>query len=320
MSVVKSNPIIIWRLLDGKPGHENQSLGLVNSIKRKVSCESYDISVKGKLEPLINYVSAMWPFGRELPYPDLIVGAGHGTHMHMLAAKKAYGGSSIVLMQPSFPVSWFDLCLIPEHDAYQGRGRHIETRGVLNALNSDGEHHTDKALIMIGGHSRHYEWETDNLIAQIYQLLDHNPTINFTLTTSRRTPIEFLTNFSNQKFDNLEIVPFDKTPPDWIKQQLAESSIAWITEDSVSMIYESLTARVAVGILNVPINHESRVTRGIEKLIHNKYVVRFDNDAQYKNDLHPIAGFMEADRCADQILKALINNPSVISQPTFAKI
>ncbi len=317
VQVASNPPLVIWRLLDGKPGHENQSLGLVNAIKRKTNCESYDISVNGNLEALMHYLSAMWPFGRGLPYPDLIIGAGHGTHIHLLAAKKAYGGHSIVLMQPSLPVAWFDLCVIPEHDAYHGDGHYIETRGVLNTLNNTGVHHADKALIMIGGPSRHYEWDTKNIITQIDQLLIQNPAITFTLTTSRRTPPAFLAEIAQFKHQHLIIVPFDQTPPNWVKAQLADVAFAWITEDSVSMIYESLTAHVAVGTLNLKTKHENRVTKGVNQLVNNRFVVRFDAQSHYKSLLRAVPGFMEAERCATLILNAQIHKPIFSpAQPT----
>ena len=27
--------MVVWRIVDGKPGHDNQSLGLVNALKQK---------------------------------------------------------------------------------------------------------------------------------------------------------------------------------------------------------------------------------------------------------------------------------------------
>jgi mitochondrial fission protein ELM1 len=50
----------------------------------------------------------------------------------------------------------------------------------------------------------------------------------------------------------LTIVPFAATSPDWLPTQLARADQAWVTADSVSMVYEALTAGAAVGVLDVP--------------------------------------------------------------------
>ena len=34
MQDASTQPLVVWRLMDGKPGHESQTLGLVNALKR----------------------------------------------------------------------------------------------------------------------------------------------------------------------------------------------------------------------------------------------------------------------------------------------
>ena len=310
------DPIIIWRLTDGKPGHQSQSQGLVNALKRKMACQSFDIPVSGRLQPVFDLLSTTWPAGHGLPLPDLIIGAGHRTHIHMLAAKKVYGGQTIVLMQPSLPVAFFDLSLIPEHDYYQGRGNVLETRGVLNPIHATGAHHTDKGLIMIGGPSKHCDWNENHITSQITQLCKQNTRIHYTLTTSPRTPANFATHMLGFKLANLTIVPFEETDRNWVSRQLAASYSAWISEDSVSMVYEALTANTAVGILNMPIKRDNRVSRGLSKLVGEGYAVRFDSLGHYKNRLQAVPGFMESERCADWIAKHWLDGvPQAQPQP-----
>lgn len=316
-SVLKTdNPLIIWRLIDGKPGHENQSLGLVNALTNNVDCQCFDIKVSNAVEALFNLLTATWGLASGLPVPDLIVGAGHATHLHALAAKRAFGGKTIVLMQPSFPVSWFDLCLIPQHDAYRGGGKYLETRGVLNPIKPDGEHHQNKSLIMVGGPSKHCKWDTANLVAQVYELVKQNQRIEYTLTTSRRTPKDFVSAVKRIHFSNLNIVPFGETQSGWVASALAASASAWVTEDSVSMVYESLTANVAVGLLNLHAIRESRVTRGVKHLVNQGLVTRFDFQGFYQNRLRPVQGFTEANRCSHWILQRWMQ-PRLTQKPAF---
>lgn len=302
MNISPNSPMIIWRLTDGKPGHESQTAGLIKALQRKLNCKVIDIKVKGRLQPLVSLISSHWPQGAGLPLPDLIIGAGHRTHLHMLAAKRAYGGRTIVMMQPSLPVHLFDLCILPEHDQYQGSGKVLETRGVLNIINAKGEHHEDKALIMVGGPSKHFNWNEQSLLAQISQITRQNPEIDFTLTTSRRTPAEFTAQVKQIKSTNLIVIPVEETQPGWVAQQLADSAYAWISEDSVSMVYEALTAQVAVGLLNMQMRKANRISYGMNQLVSHNLLCRFDSLGHYKNKLRPAIGFMEAERCSNWLL------------------
>lgn len=301
MTISASSDTIIWRLIDGQPGHESQSLGLARALKRIRPCELIDIPVSGKLAPLAHWLNGVWPSGAGLPRPDLIIGAGHRTHFQMLAAKRAFGGKTVLMMQPSLPVRLFDLCLIPEHDAYTGGGRFLETRGVLNPLGAMGPHHADQSLIMLGGPSKHCGWDNPRLMHQLSKLLSDNPGIHYTLTTSRRTPADTLQAAELLKAANLDVVPWEKTGSGWIAQRLAGVGSAWISEDSVTMVYEALTARVAVGTLPVPVRRPNRVSNGLQKLLNDRLIVRFDENKAYQQTMRPINGFIEADRCAEWI-------------------
>ena len=224
-SLNQDSQLTIWRLVDGKAGHESQSLGLVNALSSKANCQHFDIKVNHAFEGLISLFTSSWSLGAGLPLPDLIIGAGHATHLHALAAKRVYGGKTIVLMQPSLPVSLFDLCLIPQHDQYRGGGEYIETRGVLNPIKPEGIHNENSALIMIGGPSKHCEWDTLKLIAQVYELVNHSPQTKYTLTTSRRTPQDFVSAVKRIHFPNLEIVPFEETGKGWVAHKLSECGL-----------------------------------------------------------------------------------------------
>lgn len=296
------NKTIIWRLVDGKPGHESQSLGLVMSLKAKLPCQCFDISIAGKRFAIINYLKVKWLLGKGLPLPDLIIGAGHRTHLHMLAAQKSYGGKTIVLMKPSLPASLFDLCLIPEHDNFQGIGNVLKTKGVLNPIKTVGPHHKNRALIMIGGPSKHFGWDADQLIGGIKAISKANSDVQYTVTTSRRTPIDFIALLRNLKSENVKIIPFSSTSKDWIAKQLSNSSSAWVSEDSVSMIYEALTARVAVCLLPMPIKKKNRISQSMLSLVEQGFLVRFDKNGEYQRNMKPALGFIEADRCADWVL------------------
>lgn len=310
-----NSSLIIWRLIDGKPGHEKQTLGLVNAIAKRTAVDCYDIPVKPSLFTWVNYLAGRWHKGSRLPLPDFIVGAGHHTHIHMLAAKKAYGGQTVVLMSPSVSASLYDFALIPEHDQYQGRGNIIETRGVLNPMQPQGEHDENRVLILIGGPSKHYGWDNRSVVDQIKALIHQQPEKQFVLTTSRRTPADFVNVLAKENLSRLTVVPVTKTPTGWVEQELAKAGSAWISEDSVSMVYEALTAQVAVGLIGVEKLRENRVAKGVANLVGNHHVVRFDASGDYQQNMHALIGFQEANRCASQLLEAWAQSGKTLPAP-----
>lgn len=317
-----SELLVVWRLMDGKAGHQNQSLGLVNAIKRKTACQVFDIYINNQFDALVSLFTSSWHFGNHLPAPDLIIGAGHDTHLHLLAAKKNYGGKTIVLMKPSLPVPFFDLCMIPLHDDYKGWGNYIETRGVLNAIqksNMRSSHLNNQqhALIMLGGPSKHFEWNSQWVLRQLDDLVKLNPDTHYTLTTSRRTPVGFLEVLRQICLPNIEIVPFEQTDENWVARQLSQVSTAWITEDSVSMVYESLTANVGVGLINLHAKSENRVVKGIKTLVDKGYVTKFDGTSDCQHRLKPVMHFSEAERCSVLVFKTLLQ-PQQTKQPAFS--
>jgi uncharacterized protein len=272
------NPLHIWRMIDGKPGHEKQSLGLVLALAKlqNVNCHEIKIGDSG-LKNFFNYCFARFKEGINLPKPDLLIGAGHRTHLPMLAAKRAYGGKSIVLMKSSLPYFLFDLCLVPEHDNPPKRANIISTIGALNPLGLDGlsKKIPSSHIILIGGPSPHYVWDNNLIIEQIELIVKKGQKSiqQWILTTSPRTPKEFIEKLRESKLTDLKIFQFKDTKPGWVEEMLLASENAWVTPDSVSMIYEALSAGCRTGIFQLyPNKGNSRIAHSIQALIKNEYV------------------------------------------------
>ncbi len=296
--------LTLWRLIDGKPGHEKQSLGLALALQRLAKAHWHDIPVQGSvpaaLRAALQWARKRFPAGRGLPAPDLILAAGHATHLPALAARRAYGGRIVVLMRPSLSLGLFDLCLIPAHDRPALRPNVIVTRGVLNAVAPSARHEAGRGLILIGGPSRHYHWDAAAIAAQVREIVTARPGVAWTLTTSRRTPADFLTALGTPP--GLAIQPHTQTPPGWLEAELAASSEVWVSPDSGSMVYEALTAGCRVGLLELAPRPDSRIASDIAHLIEAGWVTPL---ARWRHD-HALAtapaGFNEADRCAHLIL------------------
>ncbi len=293
---------MIWLFTDGKSGHENQSKGLLLALSEKIS------TVVIKLQPISFGQILHGLFTKKnaeldgLPRPTLVVGAGHATHLSLLFVSWLYGARSIVLMKPSLPLSLFDLCLIPEHDEVKPRDNVIQTMGVLNRVRLSVPKKDHQGVILVGGPSSHYGWDDGSLLDQLKSIVETTPEINWLVSDSRRTPEDSSMGIANLHYDNLVFQSCQTVSPEWLPTVLAESRYAWVTEESVSMVYEALTAQAAVGLLYVPKIKKSRVSKGITALIEAGYVMPF---GQWKKRpvLEVVAQMQnEADRCASEIV------------------
>ncbi len=308
----------IWYLTDGKAGHVAQARGLFAALERRgIDMNIVDLAVADmKTFPLFLYwISGArlghFPLGlSKLDQPDLIVGVGHSTHGLLILLKKCFKKSnSIVLMKPSLPLNWFDYAIIPAHDFsdQQAIPSHVcITQGALNPLVNQHRHETRRHLILIGGASKRYDFSEDQLIAQIQSLLakrsnqDAAPT--YILTTSRRTPDTFLSHSFFQNQIDLQVFPVTETPAGWLFEELHRAEYVWVTQDSVSMLFEALSAGCRVGVLTMSNIKVDRVTKAMDKMIDEGLCLSLSGFLQGRqwNDAQVL---MDADHAADCLLR-----------------
>ncbi len=186
-------PLIVWKFDDGLRGHENQTAGLVEALARRTEIRTHLIAVpRGAAQLRTAWRIFLKRDLRDLPDPDLLVGAGQATHLPLMAARRARGGRLVVVMTPSLPVSWFDLLICPNHDRIPGSANVIVTRGALNRARPGTEKNPGEGLILVGGPDRYYGWSVDELTGQIEEITRRDPAIHWAAASSRRTPIGFL--------------------------------------------------------------------------------------------------------------------------------
>ena len=298
-----TKPLTLWLLGDGKPGHENQSLGLAEALARRAPCVVHRISIAGK-RGAISRVNAAIQASIGLPKPDFIISAGHATHLPLLWLARKNHAKSIVLMSPSLPASWFDLCIVPSHDFPNGSKRRnlILTRGALNRVAPPEAQDRSGRMILIGGPSSSHGWDEQQLLDSLAQI---TATGDWQLTDSRRTPAGFLDQI-RPSLPAIEVFPHQETSADWLPEKLVAAAEVWVTEDSVSMIYEALSSGAKVGLLPAPRNHRhSRVLRGLQRLIADRFLTPFAT-WQINNALQsPPETLREADRCADEVIRRI---------------
>ena len=297
----------VWLISDGKKGHENQSLGLLQALEQHASITPVRLLIK---DIPARWRDLLWPSAQLLqsikdrPSPDLIIGTGSRTHRYLLACKRATQAPTIVLMAPAHGITnCFDRCIVPQHDQRRG-SRIIPTLGALNTVVPAARRRPQSGLILIGGPSKHHGWDATTLQKQIKHILQVNPETQWTLTDSRRTPEACIQSIDTAFGSQLTIQRFSVCEPGWLAQQLSSVEKCWVTEDSVSMIYEALSGGARVGILPVPRKRSNtRILRGLEDLTASQRVHIFKNGQAQLNTHSPHPPLAEAQRVAELIAR-----------------
>jgi mitochondrial fission protein ELM1 len=292
----------VWLISDGKKGHENQSLGLLQALEQHASITPILLLIK---DIPARWRDLLWPSAQLLqsiknrPSPDLIIGTGSRTHRYLLACKRATQAPTIVLMAPARGLSnCFDHCIVPQHDQRRG-SRIITTLGAINTVVPAAQRKPNSGLILIGGPSKHHGWDASTLQKQIKHILQVNPETQWTLTDSRRTPEACIQSIDTAFGSQLTIQRFSDCEPDWLAQHLSSVEKCWVTEDSVSMIYEALSGGARVGILPVPRKRSNaRILRGLEDLIASQRVHIFKIGQAQLNTHNTHPPLAEAQRVA----------------------
>lgn len=302
---------VIWRCLDGRAGHENQVLGLAEAIQRRLSVSVCDVSVTDELRGLQLLWRPLPDSLRRLPRPDLLIGAGHRTHLPMLLLQRRCGGRTVVIMKPSLPLSLFDLCLIPVHDHVRAAADHVlRIEGALNRLVRSQQQQADRGLLLIGGPSRHVRWSTAAVLQQVSLVVQRTPQIAWTLTTSERTPRDFLERWRQLQIPT-RVVEYAAGRRDWLPGELALCGTAWVTADSVSMVYEALTSGAAVGVLDATEVLSDRLRGSLQRLVAQGLVTRWTDwnpGAPLERSALPLR---EADRCAAAVIRHCLPRQAV---------
>lgn len=289
---------------DGKAGHRSQALGLFNALQREFeSAVSFqEVSIDDlPIMPLLSAIlKKQHPMFKEVPV--LIIGVGSHTQARVLLLSKVYpAAKTVILMKPNFPFGWFDYVIIPEHDGIPAQGNVLLSQGALNPIVNEHRHQPQRILIALGGSSKRHQWNDAKVLQALQQITAQNPDAEIILTTSRRTPAEFLAHLQQQPFaQQMQIFPVEQTPQGWIFEEMQQAEAVWVTEDSVSMIYEALTAGCRVGIIEIDRLKADRIVKSVDALLEKKIVSK-----QFElTGLTAASAFDEAARIAQQLCQS----------------
>ncbi len=310
----EKNTLRVLALLDGRPGHEKQTMGIIQALQQRVSVDTIPVRVAGMspLGSLVQTCRLFLPFAGPsesiIAQADLLIGTGRRTHLPLLLYKKKYAVPAITCMMPASHLrSYFDICFVPEHDR-RSSGANIElTAGAPNCSVNKKKHQADCGLILLGGiDTKSHYWHGRQLVAMIEKICATEKKKSWTITSSPRTPQETVAMVEqlSDKLNNIQFFDYHKTPAGWIEEQYDKNSVVWVTADSISMIYEALTAGCSVGIFPMTWRRaRSKFKKNEEMLLKKKLVQSFSSWEEGKSTLPPPIELNEAQRCADWILQ-----------------
>ena len=306
-------PLCITAFYDTRPGHVKQTRGLIQALEKFALvqvAEVYipDYSPSSIFHDWLRFMGGMPARNHtDLSKPDLILGTGTHTHIPMLLHRRSHGGKVATCMTPEWPLAkYMDLCFIPEHDAPKAADNIVRTMGPPNTGINRDIHDPLQGLIVIGGtDSKTHRWHNEKMADQVRRVLDIQPHISWILSTSPRTPqamVHMLAEIAHTG-SNTKFLPFEETGSGWIEKRYAESGVVWVSADSVSMLYEALSAGCRVGVLPVEWKKKGvRLARAVDMLEKKDRVVCFESFVQHRS--YPgRSALNEAQRCALEMLR-----------------
>ena len=272
---------VIWRFTDGKAGHDKQSLALVESLMNQTKCRLFDFNVQDQRNPILDIIFKNYKLPEGITKPDIAIGAGHKTHLHLLAIKRCFNAKIVVIMKPSIPLIFFDLCIIPKHDGIKNGPNIINIQSSLVKFNSNLKKKENIGLILIGGPSKHYFWDSKTVLEEICKISKKFKFRKLLLSTSRRTPFDFLDQLNELNIPDIKVYEYSKIKSDWLDKHINKVKNIWVTNDSYSMVTEALASGADVDIIGLKVKQDSKLSKEMKVIKNNiKRKIPIQNEAK----------------------------------------
>ena len=293
-------------------GHQNQALALLEALRERLNLRVEVLEISDHPLPGLRLLHAIiCSFGLERP--DLVVGAGHSTHGAMVGLGVLRRVPTLVIMRPSLPMGCFSRVVAPSHDLLGATAspRLIPTFGPLCrkappwVSRRSTSQQWPRTLILLGGPSSHHSFDLAALQGHLALLLDaDSDPEGWCLVESRRTPAEALQRLGGDLGLTLsQLMPWKHCPSGWLVAALAQRPVVWVSEDSMSMLFEAVSAGCRVGVLPIPRRDgRFRLQHSLDRLVAEGYVLPLAawREGQQLHD--PPQPLEEAGRVADQLV------------------
>ncbi|MBI5137015.1 MAG: mitochondrial fission ELM1 family protein [Nitrospirae bacterium] len=274
-----------WALVlsDGKPGHENQSIGV---LPKGLAHRVFPVTFHGRGARLRASLAARlrWrALAGRFPWhgligdgaglmalaaerPSVVVSAGSGPAPINLLLARHLRVPAVTCMTPSVGLGGFDLALVPRHDHPPDRPNVVVTLGAPNrvdpdTLRAEGEAFRARhglpqgryAVLLMGGDSARFRIGVAQGLAALEGCLAlaarHG--MELLVTTSRRTAPDTEAAMAALAHRCAYFCAGRDDPERVVPGMLALAELAVVTEDSVSMVSEAASAPARVLALGV---------------------------------------------------------------------
>jgi len=310
----KDKSLKVLAFMDGTPGHEKQTRGILKSLSKKIHVE-IDFKQAKRVSPfhqVINWGKYFLSSPSKAKHSGagyhFMIGTGTHTHLPMLLHKRKSHIPVVSCMTPSSAlINDFDLLFVPKHDKVSVRDNTVTTVGPPSICENIGRHEDENILILVGGiDEKSHVWNSQYIVEQIDKLITSDKQRKFSISSSPRTPAETAVEIADLsvRYENVQFFKFEDTQPGWVENEYNRSKYVWVTGDSISMVYEALSSGCRVGIIPVKWrNINSKYLRSEKYLKERGYIVFLENylegQARWKNDNL----LNESNRCADEIIR-----------------
>lgn len=309
--------LAIHAFFDTRKGHEKQTQAVVRALAELTSVQvaEYRLSSPTLLDRAVDWLRYL--LSTVLPHrnnvfagADIIIGTGSRCHIPMLLAGQQRGADGVKIITCMTPdrilLNKFDLCLVPGHDDVPVAGNIFKTIGPPCPVSDKGQHDDKKGLILIGGIDvKSHHWQTPVVVKQVEEVIKRDPEIYWTISSSPRTPADTVILLEKicRDCDNTAFFRAENTAMGWIEEQYDRNKTVWVTADSVSMLYEALSAGCQVGVLPVKWKKKNnKFQRSLASLIEKNLIILFDEWQTGKVFGQQTVSLDEATRCAREIL------------------
>ena len=263
----------------------------------------------------------------EQQFADIIISTGSSLVPLNLLLKRENLAKSIVMMKPSFPyrAANFDLLILPMHDQVSKESdRMIRTLVTPNPVEEKRLEQAAAKLssrippkskgskrlsIFIGGSSKSYRFDLTEFQkwASGLKLCAERENYELLITTSRRTESavsEILKQeFSTHPLTKLLVIANESNIDQVAYAMLANSDVAAVTEDSVSMISEAITAGKQVLVLQLGNGKLPKKHGRFHQLLEQNKLIHLTDAANFYSTLTSVNGTAAHEIMCSQSLK-----------------
>ena len=293
---------ILW-ISDGKKGHEKQVEILLNEISKTVNTsiekQIYSTSLFEQIVEFISYASCI-VFGNlflnknnfnsyKKNKIDIVIGAGSSIHIRILLIKRYLSNlgisvKAISVLTPSIYKNNFDVICAPMHDSSK-LSKNMNVIYFEGSLAQVSTSEIDESIgfIGIGGINNHYIFDENEIIKQIEFVTSLYTQKNWFLFTTRRTPNKMIERINKLASKNNNLIISNNNYDEIIKK----ASVKFVTQDSVNMVYESLSTKGQTFLFNMKYIKVNKIVEQMNQLLANKQVGYIEN-IKMADDLNKI--------------------------------